>query len=55
MQFLITNDVRCFGYLIDTSLFLINKLKINAFDFSNEQNWSYYTDQSAFNPEIIRK
>jgi hypothetical protein len=43
VQFLVTNDIRCFGYVIDASLFLINKLKIQNISFEAESNWDYYT------------
>lgn len=35
IQYLIVNDVRCYGYLVDTALFFISKLKINKKDFTN--------------------
>lgn len=39
---LIEYDIRCFGYLVKTSIFMISKLKIGNNEGVSEENWSYY-------------
>lgn len=44
IRFLIEKDIRCFGYLMDTSIYVIKRVKPPTTDFHDEKTWQTFID-----------